>query len=71
MARGGRLSLTSRQAVVSDYKCFVCSGPSKLDALLYALLSIIKILPRACDDALRPALERSPALLEWIEKHDP
>ncbi|GAA5968163.1 hypothetical protein JCM8115_001762 [Rhodotorula mucilaginosa] len=47
------------------------SGPSKLDALLYALLSIIKILPRACDDALRPALERSPALLEWIEKHDP
>nr|ANQ47096.1 glutathione S-transferase [Rhodotorula mucilaginosa] len=47
------------------------SGPSKLDALLYALLSIIKILPRACDDALRPALDRSPALLDWIKKHDP
>ncbi|GAA5866606.1 hypothetical protein JCM3774_004028 [Rhodotorula dairenensis] len=47
------------------------SGPSRLDALLYALLSIIRILPRACDDALRPALERSPTLLAWTKKHDP
>ncbi|GAA5976580.1 hypothetical protein JCM10908_005554 [Rhodotorula pacifica] len=47
------------------------SGPSRLDALLYALLSIVKILPRGCDDALRPALERSPALLVWVKKHDP
>ena len=64
------LSLSTRQSRLIII-LFVCSGPSKLDALLYALLSIIKILPRACDDALRPALDRSPALLDWIKKHDP
>ncbi|BGP54206.1 hypothetical protein JCM8202v2_001783 [Rhodotorula sphaerocarpa] len=47
------------------------SGPARFDALLYAILSIVRILPRACDDALRPALERSPALSAWVKQHEP
>ncbi|GAA5969313.1 hypothetical protein JCM11641_007547 [Rhodosporidiobolus odoratus] len=47
------------------------SSPTRLDALLYALLSIIRILPAACDTVLRPALERCPTLLRWVKQHDP
>ncbi|BGO98090.1 hypothetical protein NBRC10513v2_002090 [Rhodotorula toruloides] len=47
------------------------STPSRLDALLYALLSIVRILPPKCDSTLRPALERCPNLLAWVKKHDP
>ncbi|GAA5855912.1 hypothetical protein JCM8547_000411 [Rhodosporidiobolus lusitaniae] len=47
------------------------SSPTRLDALIYALLSIVRILPSSCDYVLRPALERSPALLAWVKKHDP
>ncbi|GAA6052707.1 hypothetical protein JCM3770_007185 [Rhodotorula araucariae] len=47
------------------------STPSRIDALAYALLSIISILPPTCDKVLRPALERCPGLLAWIRAHDP
>ncbi|GAA6028027.1 hypothetical protein JCM8097_001837 [Rhodosporidiobolus ruineniae] len=47
------------------------STPTRLDALLYALLSIIRVLPSSCDQILRPALERCPALVDWVKRHDP
>ncbi|GAA6000221.1 hypothetical protein JCM10207_007913 [Rhodosporidiobolus poonsookiae] len=47
------------------------ASPSQLDALLYALLSLIRILPAACDFVLRPTLERCPALVDWVKRHDP
>ncbi|BGP14444.1 hypothetical protein JCM10213_004566 [Rhodosporidiobolus nylandii] len=47
------------------------SSPTKLDALVYALLSIVRILPPSCDTVLRPALERCPTLVDWVKRHDP
>ncbi|GAA5892996.1 hypothetical protein JCM8208_004148 [Rhodotorula glutinis] len=47
------------------------SSPTRLDALLYALLSIASVLPPSCDKVLRPTLERSPRLLAWVKAHDP
>lgn len=54
----------------TDTDCH-CSTPSRLDALLYALLSIVRVLPPKCDSTLRPALERCPTLLAWVKRHDP
>ncbi|TNY18889.1 hypothetical protein DMC30DRAFT_424965 [Rhodotorula diobovata] len=47
------------------------SSPSKVDALAYALLSIVSVLPPTCDKVLRPALERCPGLVAWVKAHDP
>ncbi|GJN87286.1 hypothetical protein Rhopal_000234-T1 [Rhodotorula paludigena] len=47
------------------------SSPTRLDALTYAVLSVIRVLPPTCDAVLRPALERSPTLLDWVKRHDP
>ncbi|GAA5851421.1 hypothetical protein JCM9279_001061 [Rhodotorula babjevae] len=47
------------------------SAPTRLDALLYALLSIASVLPPSCDKVLRPTLERCPRLLAWVKAHDP
>ncbi|GAA5911754.1 hypothetical protein JCM6882_003344 [Rhodosporidiobolus microsporus] len=47
------------------------SSPTRLDALLYALLSIIRVLPPAADPILRQTLERCRALVDWVKRHDP
>ncbi|GAA5890629.1 hypothetical protein JCM5296_004321 [Sporobolomyces johnsonii] len=49
------------------------SSPSKLDAMLYSLLSIISVLPVSGDGgALRSAFDsRCPALVGWVKRHDP
>ncbi|KPV76499.1 uncharacterized protein RHOBADRAFT_42840 [Rhodotorula graminis WP1] len=47
------------------------SSPTRLDALVYALLSIASVLPPSCDKVLRPTLERCPRLLAWVKAHGP
>ncbi|GAA5821375.1 hypothetical protein JCM11251_004593 [Rhodosporidiobolus azoricus] len=47
------------------------SCPTRFDALLYALLSIIRVLPPAADPVLRQTLERCPTLTDWVKRHDP
>lgn len=45
--------------------------PTALDALVYALLSIVLRQPSATNVPLKDRLERCPTLLKWIETRNP
>ncbi|GAA6005652.1 hypothetical protein JCM11491_003714 [Sporobolomyces phaffii] len=48
------------------------TSPTRLDALLYALVSIIAVLPAKGDSGLlRTTLERCPTLTRWYKSHEP
>ncbi|KAK4700108.1 hypothetical protein P7C70_g6146, partial [Phenoliferia sp. Uapishka_3] len=70
LERDGLDTITALEAVVKaqgDAKWFEgASAPTILDALLYALLSIILLQPSSTSVPLKDKLERCPSLLAWI-----